>query len=80
MGPKDPPAPPPPPRLFLDQTEAESMDPPLWSKPRYIATFFLKPGKRHARAVQLSYKVSAHEIFREFIKRDIFSFFTKFGQ
>lgn len=28
------------PRLFLDQTEAESMDPPLWSKPRYIATFF----------------------------------------
>ena len=61
MGPKDPP---PLPRLFLDQTEAESMDPPLWSKPRYIAIFFLKPGKRHARAVQLSYKVSAHEIFR----------------
>ena len=35
----------PPPPLFLDQTEAESMDPPLWSKPRYIATF-LKPGKK----------------------------------
>ena len=55
------------------------MDPPLWSKPRYIATF-LKPGKRHARAVQLSYKASVHEIFRSFIKPDIFSFFTKFGQ
>ena len=60
-GPQGPPPPPPP--LFLDQTETESMDPPLWSKPRYVATF-LKPGKRHARAVQLSYKASVHDIFR----------------
>ena len=93
MGPKDP-APPPlfldqteagraekkcfetaPPPLPL----SEGTDPPLWRKPRYIATF-LKPGKRHARAVQLSYKASVHEIFRSFIKPDIFSFFTKFGQ
>ena len=78
MGPKDPVPPPlfldqteagraekkifqpaPPPPLPL----SEGMDPPLWSKPRYIATF-LKPGKQHARAVQLSYKVSAHQIFR----------------
>ena len=78
MGPEDPVPPPPlfldqteagraekkffwdpPPPLPL----SEGMDLPLWSKPRYISTF-LKPGKRHARAVQLSYKASVHEIFR----------------